>query len=256
MIKYLTSEIDWCENNFVYCNYIAEFWNSLTSCIFIIYGVFGIYKAPIKNNIVNIFYGNNIFIGLTSILFHSTLSIEGQILDEFSILLYILIGSIYLNKHHIKNPIISGLVLFLVPVVVYIYPIMNRFLLFSIGFYIFNMCLKERDYLEKIDKKLVDILYLTRRSFFISLFSWIIDYLCFLPISSHFIWHIFISYVTYLLTVLLQGIIYHRNQKYKDLYIKYYNLLYFSNINIYISANIFNRINIEDTTKVFNINIS
>lgn len=227
MIQYLSSEIDWCEDNFVYCNYIAEFWNSLTSCIFILYGIYGIYKSPVKNNIVNIFYGNNIFIGLTSILFHSTLSIEGQIADEFSILLYILLGSIYLNKHHINNPILSGLVLLTVPIIVYIYPIMNRFLLFGIGFYIFKMCLRERDYLINIDKKLIDILYLTRRNFFISIFTWVIDYLCFLPISSHFIWHIFISHVAYLLTILLQGIVYHRNYKYNDFCIKYNRICIF-----------------------------
>ena len=227
MIKYLSSDVDWCEDNFVYCNYIAEFWNTLTACTFIFFGLFGIYKAPINNNIVNIFYGNNIFIGITSILFHSTLSIEGQVLDEFSILLYFLFGSIYLNKHHIKYPKTCILFILLVPITVYIYPIMNRFLLLLIGFYVFKMCLKEKNYLKNIDKELVSILYLTKRAFFISLFSWICDYICFLPISSHFIWHIYISYVTYLLTVLLQAIIYHRNNTYNKLQIEYYKILYF-----------------------------
>ena len=41
-MKYLTSEIDWCENNF-YFVIITEFWNTITS-FFIFYGLYGIYK--------------------------------------------------------------------------------------------------------------------------------------------------------------------------------------------------------------------
>ena len=157
MIKYLSSDIDWCEDNFTYCDYIAEFWNSLTSLLFVMYGLFGLYKTPIKTYFTNILYFNNIFIGVTSVLFHSTLSIEGQILDEFSILFYIFIGLIYVQKYYIKYPFLTYISVPLLPLVVYMYPIMNRFLLFSISAYVFKVCKDKRKELNEIDNELFNI---------------------------------------------------------------------------------------------------
>ena len=117
MLQYLTSDVDWCEDNFVYCDKIAEIWNSLTSCVFIFFGLFGIYKMPIKSASIYFFFANNIFIGLTSILFHSTLSIEGQVLDEFSILFYIINGIIYLEKYHRTHIYLTVLVVTVIPII-------------------------------------------------------------------------------------------------------------------------------------------
>jgi len=226
MIKYLTSEIDWCEDNFVYCDKIAELWNSLTSGFFILFGLYGLYKMPIKNKYVYFFYSNNIFIGLTSILFHTTLSIEGQILDEFSILFYILNGVIYLEKFHkthIKTTVLS---IISVPFLVYIYPIMNRFFLFMTAPYVLYLAKKNTNYLKEIDKDIYKLICNSRLSFGISFICWIVDIICFLPIGSHFIWHILIAYSCYNLTVILQIIAYNRKSLYKNiLHIKFINYI-------------------------------
>ena len=227
MIKYQTSEIDWCEDNFVYCDTIAEFWNSLTSFIFVFFGLFGIYNIPISNKSVYFFFFNNIFIGLTSFLFHSTLSIEGQILDEFSILFYMLNGIIYLEKFHKTHLFYSILTISMVPILVYIYPIMNRFCLFMTTPYILYISNKNYNYLISIDKDISKLIIISKVSFVSSFLCWIIDYLCFLPISSHFIWHILIAYSCYNLTVILEIISYNRRNFYKKkLHIKFTNYFY------------------------------
>ena len=147
-MKYLTSEIDWCENNFIFCDYIAEFWNTITSFFFIFYGLYGIYKIPIKKKEIYIFYLNNIFIGVTSVLFHGTLSIEGQILDELSIILYKVIGIIYLEKYYISNPLLSLISLIIIPPMVFVYPVVNRFLLFTISYFIYKLCINKRIFIK------------------------------------------------------------------------------------------------------------
>lgn len=235
MIKYLTSEIDWCEDNFVYCDKIAEMWNSLTSLAFVFFGLFGMYKMPIRTPSVYFFYLNNIFIGFASILFHSTLSIEGQILDEFSILFYIFNGVIYLERYYKKYRKLTVLSIISVPAIVYIYPIMNRLLLFIVGLYVLYLSKRDSKYLGNIDNELFNIIKYSRISFGISLICWIIDYICFLPMSSHFIWHILIAYTCYTLTLILHVVSYNRHNLYKDLlhikYTKYCKIPYLEFIN-------------------------
>jgi hypothetical protein len=217
MFEYLTSDVDWCEDNFVYCDKIAEMWNSITSGFFILFGLFGIYKMPIKTKSVYFFFVNNIFIGLTSILFHSTLSIEGQILDEFSILFHTLNGIIYLEKYHKTHKELSVLTVISMPLLVYVYPIMNRFFLFMMVPYVLYLARKYMNYLKTIDEDIYLLIKYSKKSFYISFVCWIIDYICFMPISSHFIWHIFIAYSCYCLTIILQIISYNRRNLYKNL---------------------------------------
>ena len=83
-IEYQSSPMSWCESKFVYSNYIIEFWNSLTSLLFVFLSYQG-YKLS-KNKFIWCLYS---LIGFTSCLFHSTLSFIGQFLDELSIIIYI-----------------------------------------------------------------------------------------------------------------------------------------------------------------------
>ena len=231
-IDYMTSDVDWCEDNFTYCNEIAEMWNSLTSLVFSVFGIYGIYKMPISNYPIFFFFLNNVFIGITSVLFHSTLSIEGQILDEFSILFYTTCGIIYLEKYHITHKTQTIITLLFVPIAVYIYPIMNRLLLLTIAApYVLYLSSKNSEYLGNIDREIINIILNTRFYFGLSVLCWIIDYLCFLPFGSHFIWHILIAYVCYSLTVILQIVVYNRINMYRDnLYIEYTTLMCIINI--------------------------
>jgi hypothetical protein len=226
-IKYLSSDVDWCESNFTYCNEIAEMWNSLTSTSFAIFGIYGLYKMPIYNRSVFFFFLNNIFIGITSVLFHSTLSIEGQIMDEFSILFYAVCGIIYLEKYNEKYKKQTIIALLLVPLAVYIYPIMNRLLLLLVvAPYVLYLSKKNSHYLGTIDSKILNIILNTRYYFGLSVVCWVIDYLCFLPFGSHFIWHVLIAFVCYSLTVILQIVAYNRMNMYKNtLHIEYTKLM-------------------------------
>ena len=96
MFSYQSSSIDWCEQNYVYSNYIVEFWNTITNIFVIILGFSGLYLSSTYGayNLYNdrpayrykVYYTLLIFIGVGSFIFHGTLSQFGQILDEGSIL--------------------------------------------------------------------------------------------------------------------------------------------------------------------------
>eukprot|EP01084_Bolivina_argentea_P062277 113868_1 len=84
----ITSNYDWCEYNYQFTYYIAEFFNTLSSIPIFMAGLYGLincirYKYEYK------FYLNNItlmIVGIGSIAFHGTLLREGQILDEIPML--------------------------------------------------------------------------------------------------------------------------------------------------------------------------
>ena len=86
MFKYLSSPMNWCEPKFLYSIYIAEFWNSITSLVFCLIGIYGYYIHK-DLGLNNTPWFLLIMIGLTSFLFHLTLSFIGQFMDEFSIIL-------------------------------------------------------------------------------------------------------------------------------------------------------------------------
>jgi len=79
-----TSSIDWCERNYVVTQYIAEFWNCLSSFSMCILGgilfIQGLYnKVETRFLLSSLGLG---LVGLGSAFFHSTLTHLGQMADE------------------------------------------------------------------------------------------------------------------------------------------------------------------------------
>lgn len=74
------STVDWCEQNYVYSNYIAEFWNTLSSFILAYAGYVGyVRNRPYKGSFVFVVL---LVVGLGSVLFHANLTASSQMYDE------------------------------------------------------------------------------------------------------------------------------------------------------------------------------
>ncbi|KAI9259497.1 alkaline dihydroceramidase [Phascolomyces articulosus] len=79
-----TSTIDWCEENYVVSQYLAEYFNTTTNLAFVFLAFFGIYNT-ITNNFSKTFVIAHLavlFVGIGSWFFHMTLQYEMQLLDE------------------------------------------------------------------------------------------------------------------------------------------------------------------------------
>lgn len=79
-----TSTIDWCEENYVVSQYIAEWSNTLTNSFFIMLALYVIYSANYNNlearfKVIGFGFG---LVGVGSSLFHMTLQYRYQLLDE------------------------------------------------------------------------------------------------------------------------------------------------------------------------------
>jgi len=79
-----TSALDWCEPNYTWSFYIAEFFNTITSlpaAFFALYGLYNAYRYGYEKRfvVVNLLVG---LVGLGSAAFHGTLLYTGQIMDE------------------------------------------------------------------------------------------------------------------------------------------------------------------------------
>lgn len=81
-----TATLEWCEDNYDFNYYIAEFWNCVSSFTYIIPAFVGILFAIQDRLEVRFIYSYSgmILVGIASFLFHMTLKIETQMLDELS----------------------------------------------------------------------------------------------------------------------------------------------------------------------------
>lgn len=81
-----TASVDWCEPNYVYTPYIAEFFNTLSSLAIVGSGVFGLSSYGRYSYHRRFFFPSAlmVLIGLGSVAFHGTLQYWGQALDELS----------------------------------------------------------------------------------------------------------------------------------------------------------------------------
>jgi len=103
-----TSALDWCEPNYTWSFYIAEFFNTITSlpaAFFALYGLYLTYKYGYDKRfiVVNLMVG---LVGIGSAAFHGTLLYTGQILDELP-MVYASISILYavMEMESDKKPI-------------------------------------------------------------------------------------------------------------------------------------------------------
>ena len=102
------STVSWCESKYVHSNYIAEFYNSLSSISLILCGLIGYHKySHLQGSIVYLIIS---IVGLGSVFFHSTLSIYGQMMDEMPMIF--LVVQLVINSMRIENVLIKSLAYF------------------------------------------------------------------------------------------------------------------------------------------------
>lgn len=211
-MEYESSKIDWCEKNYEWSPYIVEFFNTITNIPYIIFYYIGLYSF--KNFKCNgddkLLYGCLFFIGITSMYFHATLSLYGQLLDEFCIILLLMntLTMVYKNKYtqfYIKCYTLTH------SVVMCYYPWINIPVLFIIGFCIWKL-------LRTRFKKYKDISFkkywiLSQILFLSSVTCWIIDrFMCgyIQNIQFHALWHVLSAFCAYY--SILVGIFLEHNQ--------------------------------------------
>lgn len=90
----LPSTVDWCEQNYILSEYVAEYWNTLTGVCLILSGVLyykNNYDWIRKNSRYKISFVKIsallVFVGIGTMLFHGTLYYPFQLLDELPMIL-------------------------------------------------------------------------------------------------------------------------------------------------------------------------
>lgn len=205
-MEYESSSVSWCESNYTINRFICEFNNTLSSFMYIFFGIYQLlyYSKYLnkKNNklFFKLLFITNIIIGIGSILFHSTLSIFGQLVDELSIIVFICLMNFVFNDD-ILLPCVLILSLF--------FSYYSRFIMLSVGIYCIVNLLKK---IKTFDIILAEYLFKNLFIFFISLVFWFLDiFICErLFFATHFIWHIFSSIALHNMTVLA---IYYKNDQ-------------------------------------------
>ena len=195
--NYLSSSIDWCENNFVYSSYVAEFWNTLSSVILTLLGLLGMYHTnKIKCNIkYKILYAFLTLVGVGSILFHSTLSKFGHVVDELAIILCLLYHISFKSQ---KSFIISSLLFIIIMFGWHLHFMFTPYIIHTLGFidiYLYYNYFKIRcEYMPQI-KYIFSISIILFAS---SVVCWVLDNFCFSYIQFHAIWHMLSGLSIYL----------------------------------------------------------
>jgi len=204
----VTSSIDWCEQNYVYTTYVAEFWNTLSSFAISFWALIGI---VICTNLklewrFYFLYAATCLVGLGSAFFHGTLLYIGQMCDELPMIWFIMMWGYILIQLKVSGSgtllILAGLLYsFFISVVHYQGAYVTAFQV-HFGILVFFCCLKIL-FLFKEQKKPVHSKFpLISAGCMILAFSfWLADqWFCeqfsksFNP-QGHAIWHVLNSFV-------------------------------------------------------------
>ena len=153
-MEYLSSDIDWCEDNFVYSNYIAEFFNTISNIPFIGFYYLGIYTFKNLNCYGDdkFLYGCLLFTGVSSFYFHATLSLFSQLIDEFSIIFLLANTLIMIYKDYYIRLAIKSYT-FAHSIVMCYYPQINIPVLFIIGFCVWKILKEKMIHVESLESE-------------------------------------------------------------------------------------------------------
>tara|TARA_Y100001970_G_scaffold178556_2_gene217419 strand:+ start:1585 stop:2232 length:648 start_codon:yes stop_codon:yes gene_type:complete len=200
MFKYETSKISWCEDKYIYNNNIVEYWNTFSNIIFIFASIYGIFKIYYDKNDMKYFYNLFLFLGIVGIcstIYHMTLSLFGQLLDEWAICILlisciwkILKLPIYFLKYFILTLSIAML----------LRPEYNHKILMIIG--IISSIFLIYEYYITYNQNKINTFKIAISSFFIALFFWVDKFNnCYIhktfSIPTHSLWHIFMAFSSY-----------------------------------------------------------
>ena len=215
-MEYLSSDIDWCEDNFVYSNYIAEFFNTISNIPFIGFYFLGLhtFKILIVMVMINFYMLVYFLLEFHLLFFMLPLSLFSQLLDEFSIIFLLANTLIMIYKDYYIRLAIKSYT-FTHSIVMCYYPQINIPVLFFIGFSIWKI-LKEK-FKKYSDQSFKYYWKLAQFFFFLSVGCWIFDkffcdYTKLLGIQFHALWHIFSAICAYY--SILVGIFLEHNDSY------------------------------------------
>lgn len=85
-----SSDVDWCEGNYTKSKYIAEFYNTISNILFFVLPPIAVFKysnyALYIDAGIHVVFLLLVIIGAGSGYFHATLSLSGQLFDEWAII--------------------------------------------------------------------------------------------------------------------------------------------------------------------------
>ena len=199
LLTYKSSHLDWCEDNFIFSKHIAEFYNTISNLPYIFLSILGIlaFQQMNTHNTDKIMYGSLCVIGITSFYFHMTLSLLGQLLDEFSIIFLLINGLILCIKDQFKKKLLISYLVTHSWIMLW-YPCINIPILFFLGVVLWRvMRYRFKKYKDNSFK-----MYWRRAQLFFggSIICWVGDrFFCELtsPYYLHAWWHVFSAFTGY-----------------------------------------------------------
>lgn len=212
-----SSSIDWCEPNYEWSYYVAEFFNTFSSLLFVVIGLIGYcYHNPISYLSLAFSWLSIMIIGIGSTGFHMTLSRSTQMMDELP-----MIWSMFLLLYHslliyfpkgmakYRNDLILLLCLLnTISTLIYLLSAEYYFIFVSVYvsitfftiFFLVRAIQTRNKYLfseQNIARQLFKkaILYFLLAGIF-----WLVDlFICIPWFYGHALWHLFISISVYLI---------------------------------------------------------
>ena len=205
MLNNTNTLVQFCEKKYIYSNYIAEFYNTISNIFYIIFGLYWLYFLN-KNNIseINNFCYSTLFIGIGSSLLHSTNNYYMELVDEFSMVLLNILILRKFNKHYNSNKnkqslvLINNITLFSLSSSS-IYYLINKSFEFFINIYSFSIVvILSNMFLYNINNS---IKFKISSSLLIGKFFWHLEqnycYMFYPVFIFHSLWHFFTAITCY-----------------------------------------------------------
>ncbi|CEG40964.1 alkaline phytoceramidase [Plasmopara halstedii] len=211
-----TSTIDWCENNYEISYYIAEFWNTTSNALFVVLGLYGLYRS-IQMKFEPRFHLQFLGVMITgfgSAMFHGTLQHVYQQCDETPMVWSILVWNyiVYtdeIQKIPLKNA--ESYVIAFLTLIGAVFTVLHAIFRFTTAFQVFfgvfaiSACLRLCVHYTNIKDSRARAVAQSYVAFgLIGLVFWLMDYhycqvVRNLPVNpqGHAWWHIFMGVSSY-----------------------------------------------------------